>query len=147
MTEAQEKAEEALIKKYEAKKWDAYKKVLTGEFATYDDLVVELMNFDEMFKDELRAMEGFEDYDSWFTLSPDIKSAMDYEKLGVPLAEYVWNRLNNHNLIMSVPFDDLLSRRVFTNQDGEVCDENGVPLGCDLEHRVFEVIHCNQDPD
>ena len=140
MTEAQEKAEDALIKKYNEKRWSAYRKVLTGEFSTYDELEVNLMTLNEMFKDELHEIDGFKDYDSWFTLSSDINSVMESESLGVPIVEFVWNRLRIHNLVMSIPFENLLSRRVFTNQHGQICDEHGVLLSEDGEHRVFEVI-------
>lgn len=35
---------------------------------------------------------------------------------------------------------DVEKKLVFTNEKGQPCDENGVLLSGDLDHRVFEVI-------
>ena len=37
-------------------------------------------------------------------------------------------------------FDELANRLVYKNEKGQICDENGILLSKDLEHRVFEVI-------
>ena len=37
-------------------------------------------------------------------------------------------------------FDELAKRLVYKNEKGQICDENGILLSKDLEHRVFEVI-------
>lgn len=37
-------------------------------------------------------------------------------------------------------FDELTNRLVYKNEKGQICDENGILLSKDLEHRMFEVI-------
>lgn len=55
---------------------------------------------------------------------------------------------NDKNLIIAVKdwlemfsiVDKALNKRVYQNEKGQFCDEYGVPLTLDGEHRVFEVI-------
>ena len=40
--------------------------------------------------------------------------------------------------------EEMFNQKLWVNEDGHICDEEGNRLSADREHRVFEVIKCGK---
>lgn len=101
---------------------------------TYDDFAYKLRMLNERYVDE---MEDFDDFPS--DLNPcTITYYKEAEERGDSVVEATY---------MILRIFDVEKKLVFTNEKGQPCDENGVLLSGDLEHRVFEVIKGGKHDD
>lgn len=114
---------------------DIYVQVTTGKITTYEQLWVSLSAEDDRYADELDAIDSTPSMLS----TTELDMINDAEEAGIDIKEYAWNHLNNSRKVRSA-IKEYENKIVFANEDGHPCDEHGVRLSSDLEHRVFEVI-------
>ena len=118
-------------KKYEKKEIETLKKALTGEITSSAQMVEALEDLNREYLDEAA---DYEDFTS--DLNPcTITYYENAEERGEGVIEVTYAILRMFGFI-----DDLTNRLVYKNEKGQICDENGILLSKDLEHRVFEVI-------
>lgn len=121
----------ACIKKYEKLENETIKKALTGEIGTNMKMVEALEDLNRRYQDE---MEQFELYTS--DLNPQtIENFKAAEERGENVIQCARMHLEISDII-----DKAMTKTVYKNDDGQICDEYGVPLSNDGEHRVFETI-------
>lgn len=118
-------------KKYEKLEVETLKKALTGEIGTNAKMVEAL---EYLNKDYLDEMEQFEEYT--FDLNPQtIENFKTAEENGENVITCARMHLELFDLC-----DKVMNKTVYTNKDGQICDEYGVPLNKDGEHSLFETI-------
>ena len=106
-------------------------KALTGEITSNAQLVEAQEDLNREYLDEAA---DFEDFTS--DLNPcTITYYENAEERGEGVIEATYVILRMFGF-----FDELANRLVYKNEKGQICDENGILLSKDLEHRVFEVI-------
>ena len=106
-------------------------KALTGEITSSAQMVEALEDLNREYLDEAA---DYEDFTS--DLNPcTITYYENAEERGEGVIEVTYAILRMFGFI-----DDLTNRLVYKNEKGQICDENGILLSKDLEHRVFEVI-------
>ena len=106
-------------------------KALTGEITSNAQMVEALEDLNREYLDEAA---DYEDFTS--DLNPcTITYYENAEERGEGVIEVTYAILRMFGFI-----DDLTNRLVYKNEKGQICDENGILLSKDLEHRVFEVI-------
>ena len=106
-------------------------KALTGEITSNAQMVEALEDLNREYLDEAA---DFEDFTS--DLNPcTITYYENAEERGEGVIEATYAILRMFGFI-----DNLTNRFVYKNEKGQICDENGILLSKDLEHRVFEVI-------
>ena len=116
-------------KKYEQKEIDTLKKVLTGEIASNSQMIEALEDLNREYLDEACNYADFTTY-----LNPcTITCYKEAEERGDNFVAVTYAIMRALGV-----FDE--KKLVFTNDKGQPCDENGILLSKDLEHRVFEVI-------
>lgn len=117
-------------KKYEKKEVDTLKKVLTGEITSNAQMIEALEDLNREYLDEVSNYE-----DLATDLNPcTITCYKNADERGDSIVETTYAILR----IFGIFADE--EKLVFTNDKGQPCDENGILLSGDLEHRVFEVI-------
>lgn len=117
--------------KYEKLEVETLKKALTGEIGTNAKMVEAL---EYLNKDYLDEMDQFEEYT--FDLNPQtIENFKKAEEDGVNVITCARQHLEIFDLC-----DKVMNKTVYTNEDGQICDEYGVPLNKDGEHSLFETI-------
>ena len=116
-------------KKYEKKEIETLKKVLTGEITSNAQMIEAL---EDLNRDYLDEADDYEDFPT--DLNPcTITCYKEAEERGDNFVATTYAIMR----FLGV-FDE--KKLVFTNDNGQPCDENGILLSKDLEHRVFEVI-------
>ena len=103
-------------KKYEKLEKETVMKALTGEIGTNSAMVEELEILNIHYHDEM------DEYDL---------TALD---LNPGLIEN-FKRAER---------EEMFNQKMWVNEDGHMCDEDGNRLSADGEHRVFEVIKCGK---
>ena len=116
-------------KKYEQKEVETLKKVLTGEIASNSQMIEALEDLNREYLDEACNYADFPTDLNPCTITC-YKEADERGDNFVATTYAIMRAL--------VVFDD--KKLVFTNDNGQPCDENGILLSKDMEHRVFEVI-------
>ena len=116
-------------KKYEQKEVETLKKVLTGEIESNSQMIGALEDLNREYLEEACNYAEFTT-----DLNPcTITCYKEAEERGDNFVATTYAIMR-----ALVVFDD--KKLVFTNDNGQPCDENGILLSKDLEHRVFEVI-------
>ena len=116
-------------KKYEQKEVETIKKVLTGEIASSSKMIEALEDLNREYLDEACNYSDFPT-----DLNPcTITCYKESEDRGDNFVATTYAILR-----ALCVFDE--NKLVFTNDNGQPCDENGILLSKDLERRVFEVI-------
>ena len=116
-------------KKYEQKEVDTLKKVLTGEIASNSQMIEAL---EDLNREYLYEACNYADFTT--DLNPcTITCYKEAEERGDNFVATTYAIMRSLWV-----FDE--KKLVFTNDKGQPCDENGILLSKDLEHRVFEVI-------
>ena len=116
-------------KKYEQKEVDTLKKVLTGEIASNSQMIEAL---EDLNREYLYEACNYADFTT--DLNPcTITCYKEAEERGDNFVATTYAIMRALGV-----FDE--KKLVFTNDKGQPCDENGILLSKDLEHRVFEVI-------
>ena len=116
-------------KKYEQKEVETLKKVLTGKIASNSQMIDALEDLNREYIDEACNYSDFPT-----DLNPcTITCYKEAEERGDNFVA------TTYAIMRALGFFDE-NKLVFTNDKGQPCDENGILLSKDLEHRVFEVI-------
>ena len=116
-------------KKYEQKEVETIKKVFTGEIASNAQMIEALEDLNREYLDEACNYADFTT-----DLNPcTITCYKEAEERGDNFGAATYAIMRALGV-----FDE--KKLVFINDKGQPCDENGILLSKDLEHRVFEVI-------
>ena len=117
-------------KKYEKKEIETIKKVLTGEITSNAQMIEAL---EDLNRDYLDEAYDYEDFPT--DLNPStITCYKEADERGDSVVEITYAILRIFGIFAEE------KKLVFTNYKGQPCDENGILLSKELEHRVFEVI-------
>lgn len=122
----------ACLKKYEKLEIDTVKKALTGEIGTNAKMVEALEDLNYDYRHE---MEDLGDNFSGDLNPITIEIFKQAEKDGENVIICARRHLEIFDLC-----DKAMNKVVYTNKDGQICDEYGVPLNKDGEHSLFETI-------
>lgn len=124
-------------KKYEKKEIETLKKALTGEITSNEQMIEALEDLNMEYLDEA---DDYVDYPT--DLNPcTITCYKESEERGDSVVETTYAILRIFGIF------DVEEKLVFTNDKGQPCDENGILLSGDLEHRVFEVVKGGKNDD
>lgn len=122
-------------KKYEKLEKETVMKALTGEIGTNSAMVEELEILNIRYHDEMG------EYDiAALDLNPGLienfkRAERDSKNVIFEAQEYL--------KILGM-CEEVLNQKLWVNEDGHPCDENGNRLSADGEHSVFEVIKCGK---
>lgn len=110
-------------------------KALTGEISTNSAMVKELESLNFQYHEEMDEYD-----DTAPDLNPElIENFMQAEKTGknvsIEAQEY---------LLALGMCEEMFNQKIWVNEDGHICDEDGNRLSADREHRVFEVVKCGK---
>ena len=106
-------------------------KALTGEISTNSAMVKELESLNFQYHEEMDVYD-----DTAPDLNPElIENFMQAENTGknvsIEAQEY---------LLALGMCDKMFNQKIWVNEDGHICDEDGNRLSADGEHRVFDII-------
>lgn len=110
-------------------------KALTGEIATNSAMVKELESLNFQYHEEMDEYD-----DTAPDLNPElIENFRQAENTGknvsIEAQEY---------LLAICMCEEMFNQKMWVNEDGHMCDEDGNRLSADREHRVFEVVKCGK---
>ena len=110
-------------------------KALTGEIATNSAMVKELESLNFQYHEE---MDEYDDTAS--DLNPElIENFMQAEKTGKNVS------IEAQEYLLAIGMcEEMFNQKMWVNEDGHMCDEDGNRLSADREHRVFEVVKCGK---
>ena len=106
-------------------------KALTGEISTNSAMVKELESLNFQYHEEMDEYD-----DTAPDLNPElIENFMQAENTGknvsIEAQEY---------LLALGMCEKMFNQKIWANEDGHICDEDGNRLSADGEHRVFDII-------
>lgn len=110
-------------------------KALTGEIATNSAMVKEL---------ESRNFQYHEEMDEYDDTAPDlnpelIENFRQAENTGKNVS------IEAQEYLLAIGMcEEMFNQKMWVNEDGHMCDEDGNRLSADREHRVFEVVKCGK---
>ena len=118
-------------KKYEKLEKETVMKALTGEIGTNSAMVKELESLNFQYHEEMDVYD-----DTAPDLNPElIENFRQAENTGknvsIEAQEY---------LLALGMCDKMFNQKIWVNEDGHICDEDGNRLSADGEHRVFDII-------
>lgn len=110
-------------------------KALTGEISTNSAMVKELESLNFQYHEEMDEYD-----DTAPDLNPElIENFRQAENTGknvsIEAQEY---------LLALGMCEKMFNQKIWVNEDGHICDEDGNRLSADGEHRVFEVVKCGK---
>ena len=110
-------------------------KALTGEISTNSAMVKELESLNFQYHEEMDEYD-----DTAPDLNPElIENFMQAENtdknVSIEAQEY---------LLAIGMCEEMFNQKMWVNEDGHMCDEDGNRLSADGEHRVFEVVKCGK---
>ena len=110
-------------------------KALTGEIATNSAMVKELESLNFQYHEEMDEYD-----DTAPDLNPElIENFMQAEKTGKNVS------IEAQEYLLSIGMcEEMFNQKMWVNEDGHMCDEDGNRLSADREHRVFEVVKCGK---
>ena len=118
-------------KKYEKLEKETVMKALTGEIGTNSAMVKELESLNFQYHEEMDEYD-----DTALDLNPGlIENFKRAEREG----KNVIFEAQEYLKILGM-CEEMFNQKMWINEDGHVCDEDGNRLSADGEHRVFEVI-------
>lgn len=118
-------------KKYEKLETETVIKALTGEIGTNSAMVEELESLNIRYHDEMDEYD-----DTALDLNPGlIENFKRAEREG----KNVILEAQEYLKILGM-CEEMFNQKMWVNEDGHMCDEDGNRLSADGEHRVFEVI-------
>lgn len=122
-------------KKYEKLEKETVMKALTGEIGTNSAMVEELESLNIRYHDEMDEYD-----DTALDLNPGlIENFKRAEREG----KNVILEAQEYLKILGM-CEEMFNQKMWVNEDGHMCDEDGNRLSADGEHRVFEVIKCGK---
>lgn len=118
-------------KKYEKLEKETVMKALTGEIGTNSAMVKELESLNFQYHEEMDEYD-----DTALDLNPGlIENFKRAEREG----KNVIFEAQEYLKILGM-CEEMFNQKMWVNEDGHMCDEDGNRLSADGEHRVFEVI-------
>lgn len=122
-------------KKYEKLEKETVMKALTGEIGTNSAMVEELESLNIRYHDEMDEYD-----DTALDLNPGLienfkRAEREDKNVILEAQEYL--------KILGM-CEEMFNQKMWVNEDGHMCDEDGNRLSADGEHRVFEVIKCGK---
>ena len=106
-------------------------KALTGEISTNSAMVKELESLNFQYHDEMDEYD-----DTAPDLNPElIENFMQAENTG----KNVSIEAQEYRLALGM-CEEMFNQKIWVNEDGHICDEDGNRLSADGEHRVFDII-------
>lgn len=122
-------------KKYEKLEKETVMKALTGEIGTNSAMVKELESLNFQYHEEMDEYD-----DTALDLNPGlIENFKGAEREG----KNVIFEAQEYLKILGM-CEEIFNQKMWVNEDGHICDEDGNRLSADGEHRVFEVIKCGK---
>ena len=122
-------------KKYEKLEKETVMKALTGEIGTNSAMVKELESLNFQYHKEMDEYD-----DTALDLNPGlIENFKRAEREG----KNVIFEAQEYLKILGM-CEEMFNQKMWINEDGHMCDEDGNRLSADGEHRVFEVIKCGK---
>ena len=110
-------------------------KALTGEITTNSAMVKELESLNFQYHEEMDEYD-----DTAPDLNPElIENFRQAEKTG----KNVSIEAQEYLLVLGM-CDKMFDQKLWVNEDGHICNEEGNRLSADREHRVFEVVKCGK---
>ena len=110
-------------------------KALTGEISTNSAMVKELESLNFQYHEEMDEYD-----DTALDLNPGlIENFKRAEREG----KNVIFEAQEYLKILGM-CEEMFNQKMWVNEDGHICDEDGNRLSADGEHRVFEVIKCGK---
>ena len=106
-------------------------KALTGEISTNSAMVKELESLNFQYHDEMDEYD-----DTAPDLNPELienfrKAENTGKNVSIEAQEY---------LLAIGMCEKMFNQKIWVNEDGHICDEDGNRLSADGEHRVFDII-------
>lgn len=110
-------------------------KALTGEITTNSAMVKELESLNFQYHEEMDEYD-----DTAPDLNPElIENFMQAEKTGKNVS------IEAQEYLLAIGMcEEMFNQKMWVNEDGHMCDEDGNRLSADREHRVFEVVKCGK---
>ena len=125
-------------KKYEKLEKETVMKALTGEIGTNSAMVKELESLNFQYHEEMDEYD-----DTALDLNPGlIENFKRAEREG----KNVIFEAQEYLKILGM-CEEMFNQKMWINEDGHMCDEDGNRLSADGEHRVFEVIKGGKQDD
>ena len=122
-------------KKYEKLEKETVMKALTGEIGTNSAMVEELEILNIHYHDEM---------DEYDITQPD-QNTDPIENLKRAASEGIKVIFEAQEYLKILGMcEEMFNQKLWVNEDGHICDEEGNRLSDDREHRVFEVIKCGK---
>lgn len=110
-------------------------KALTGEISTNSAMVKELESLNFQYHEEMDEYD-----DTAPDLTPElIENFRQAENTGKNVSIEA-----QENLLSIGMCEEMFNQKMWVNEDGHMCDEDGNRLSADREHRVFEVVKCGK---
>lgn len=118
-------------KKYEKLEKETVMKALTGEIGTNSAMVKELESLNFQYHEEMDEYD-----DTALDLNPGLienfkRAERDGKNVIFEAQEYL--------KILGM-CEEMFNQKMWVNEDGHICDEDGNRLSADGEHRVFDII-------
>nr|DAJ32942.1 MAG TPA: hypothetical protein [Caudoviricetes sp.] len=110
-------------------------KALTCEITTNSAMVKELESLNFQYHEEMDEYD-----DTAPDLNPElIENFMQAEKTGKNVS------IEAQEYLLAIGMcEEMFNQKMWVNEDGHMCDEDGNRLSADREHRVFEVVKCGK---
>lgn len=110
-------------------------KALTGEISTNSAMVKELESLNFQYHEEMDEYN-----DTAPDLNPElIENFRQAENTGKNVS------IEAQEYLLSIGMcEEMFNQKMWVNEDGHMCDEDGNRLSADREHRVFEVVKCGK---
>ena len=122
-------------KKYEKLSKETVMKALTGEIGTNSAMIEELEILDIHYHDEIKEFD---------IAAPGLnRQLIENFKQAEKDGKNVIFEAQEYLQILGMS-EKILDQKLWVNEDGHPCDENGNRLSADGKHSVFEVIKCGK---
>ena len=122
-------------KKYEKLSKETVMKALTGEIGTNSAMIEELEILDIHYHDEIKEFD---------IAAPGLnRQIIENFKQAEKDGKNVIFEAQEYLQILGMS-EKILDQKLWVNEDGHPCDENGNRLSADGKHSVFEVIKCRK---
>ena len=110
-------------------------KALTGEISTNSAMVKEL---------ESLSFQYHEEMDEYDDTSPDLNPELiENFRQAENTGKNVSIEAQEYLLALGM-CEKMFNQKIWVNEDGHICDEDGNRLSADGEHRVFDIIKCGK---
>ena len=110
-------------------------KALTGEISTNSAMVKEL---------ESLSFQYHEEMDEYDDTAPDLNQELiENFRQAENTGKNVSIEAQEYLLALGM-CEKMFNQKIWVNEDGHICDEDGNRLSADGEHRVFDIIKCGK---